>query len=258
MVEISNSFASIGRNFGNKLFTYGVARIFAKELGLKLIVPPGSYIKRAGYDITLFPYGDVNGNTIDKDEYYVCDRTLYDNGLINTINACREKKVSIDGYFSKYEYIKPFKNFIKEIYNDIAVENDNKNDVVIMLRDSGSDSNFKLPNDYYLQLLEKLSFNSLYVCFDHLTKHKALLDSINHYSPKLIDYNIIDTFKFITSKNTIIACQGTFSFWASFLSSATKIFWPMTNKGPNTTNDWSINLKVDNEDRYEFINLELA
>jgi len=258
MVEISNGFASIGRNFGNKLFTYGVARIFANELGLKLKVPSDSYIRRAGYNATLFPYGEIDGNIIDKDEYYVCDRTLYDNGIINTINACKEKKVNIDGYFLKYEYIKPFKNFIKKIYSDITQENDNKNDIVIMLRDSGSADNFHLPSDYYLQLLERIRFDSLYVCFDHLNKHRILLNSLKSYSPKLIDYDILDTFKFITSKNTIIASQGTFSFWASFLSRATKIYWPMTNKGPNSTNDWSFNLKVDDENRYEFVNVELA
>ena len=79
----------------------------------------------------------------------------------------------------------------------------------------------------------------------------------------MIDGDIIEVFSEITSFNKIIASQGTFSFWACFLSSAEKIYWPITNDGPNSGKNSDnpvfntyVNLIVDDEDRYEFINVE--
>ena len=83
------------------------------------------------------------------------------------------------------------------------------------------------------------------------------------YNPKFIDGDILDVFSEITSFNKIIAAQGTFSFWACLLSSAEKIYWPITNDGPNSGSNSNnpiyntyVNLIVDDEDRYSFINVE--
>ena len=71
--------------------------------------------------------------------------------------------------------------------------------------------------------------------------------------------NILDVFSQITSFNKIIASQGTFSFWASFLSNAQTIYWPNTNDGPNSNNqNWGslVNLKVDDEERYKHVKVD--
>ena len=253
MIRITNDFANHNRNFGNKLFTYAIARIFAKELNLKLIIPNYSRIQRAGV-LSDFPYGNIDGEEITHEENYICDQNLHDKGLEKSIEDSRNKGVFLDGYFLKYDYIKNYKNFIKEIYSDLVLQNDGENDVVIMLRDSNCDGDFKIENEYYLNILEKIKFNKLYVCFDHIHKHSSLLKLIENYNPILVDTNIIDVFKFITSKNTIIACQGTFSFWASFLSNANKIYWPITKKGPNS-DDYLVNLKIDDDERFEMVYL---
>ena len=213
MIKITQDFAPYNRNLGNKLFTYAIGRIFAKELNLKLEIPNPSYIQRNGY-VMEFPYGNVDGNEILENENYVCDRTMSQKGIELIIEESKGKSVFLDGYFPKYEYIKKHKFFLKEVYSEIRLTNDGKNDVVIMLRDSNCDSTFKLPDEYYLNILEELKFDTLYVCFDHFEKHRTLFEKISKYFPIFIDENIIDSFKFITSKNTIIACQGTFSFWA--------------------------------------------
>ena len=90
----------------------------------------------------------------------------------------------------------------------------------------------------------------------------ALLDKLQKYSPTIIDGTILDVFSEITSFNKIIAAQGTFSFWACFLSNANKIYWPITNDGPNSGKNSNnpvfntfVNLIVDDESRYEFINV---
>ena len=128
-----------------------------------------------------------------------------------------------------------------------------------MLRNSRDDGRFVLPDEYYLDILQKENFKNLYVSFDHIYKHKSILDKLQIYNPKYIEGPILDVFKQLTSFNKIIACQGTFSFWVCFLSNANKIYWPMTNDGPNSNNKnfgTHVNLKVDDEDRYVHIKID--
>jgi hypothetical protein len=255
MVEITPEFGNANRNFGNKLFTYAVGRIFAIELGQKLVLPEMCLIQRSG-NFQEFPYKGTEGEEISdiKNQYYVSDHNLLSVGLENSIYNSIGRWVVLDGYFLRYEYIKKYKSFVKEIYKDLVLENDGKNDVVIMLRDSNCDGSFKIEDSYYLNILETLSFDNLYICFDHRHKHQTLFQSLSKYEPILVDEPILDVFKFITSKNTIIACQGTFSFWAAFLSKAKKIYWPITKVGPNSMTDF-VDLRVDDEDRFEMVNI---
>jgi hypothetical protein len=252
MITITNEFASLGRNLGNKLFTYAVGRIIAEKLNYKLLLPDNCKIQRNGI-VEDFPYYSVNGNAINESDFYVCDRLMSEKGIDFVIENGDGKKIFLDGYFLKYDYIKQYKRNVKEYYKNLILKNDQKKDVVILLRDSNCDGTFKLPDHYYIDILDKLDFNDLYVSYDHFEKHKTLFDYLNKkYNPIFLDMNILDLFKFITQKNTIIASQGTFSFWSCLLSNASKIYWPISDIGPNLPS-WCINLTVDDEDRYEKI-----
>jgi hypothetical protein len=131
-----------------------------------------------------------------------------------------------------------------------------------MLRSSNYDGSFVLPDSYYLNIISQETFDNLYISFDHINKHQSLINKLEKYNPKLIDGDILEVFSEITSFNTIIAAQGTFSFWACFLSNANKIYWPITNDGPNSGKNSNnpvfnsyVNLTVDDEPRYELINV---
>jgi hypothetical protein len=253
MITITNEFASCGRNFGNKLFTYGVARIIAEQLHYKLIVPDNSKIQREGL-VMDFPYYSLDGITIESPEFYVHDRLMSEKGINFIIEQGNGKKIILDGYFLKYDYIQNYKTNLQNYYHDLILPNDNKKDVIILLRDSNADSTFKLPDEYYLNILQNLNFQNLYISYDHKHKHQSLFNSLKKYDPILLDMNIIDLFKFITQKDTIIASQGTFAFWSCFLSNANKIYWPITSIGPNC-DSWCVNLTVHNDNRYEMINI---
>ena len=253
MIKITEEFASSGRNFGNKLFTYAVGRIIAEKLNYKLVLPDNCKIQRTGVMMD-FPYYSIDGDIIENPEYYVSDRLMSENGIDFVIENGKNKKIILDGYFPRYEYIKNYKNNIKTYYKDLILENDGKNDVIILLRDSNCDSTFKLPDEYYLNILKDIEFENLYISYDHKHKHQTLFTSLEKYDPILLDMNIIDLFRFITQKNTIIAAQGTFSFWSCFLSNASKIYWPISSVGPYLPS-WGMNLTIDDEDRYEIINI---
>ena len=251
MVTITDSFASAGRNFGNKLFTYGVSKLIADEYGYKLIIPENSTIQRNNI-FQPFPYQGNDGLIIENPTYYVSDGSMVDLGFEEILKNCENKNIHMDGYFLKYENIRTRKNIIKNYYKDLIGEKDESNDVIILLRDSNNDATFKLPDEYYLEILSKTKFEKLYISYDHLHKHQTLINKLSIYQPVLLDLNIIDLMKYITTKKTIIGCQGTFSFWSCFLSNAETIYWPLTNKGANSI-DRHVNLTVDDEDRYHFI-----
>jgi hypothetical protein len=262
-------FSSPKKNLGNKLFIYAGCRIIADLLDYNLIAPENALIRRENkktgqYENQIFPFKSVLGRNEVADQIKVLrDDDIVELGSIeNIINTHPNHGFINHSYFSKYDYIKPHKDLVKSYYSSLVLPKRNNNDMVLMLRNSNHDWKFTLPDEYYLDILEKESFDRLYVSLDHLNKHQSLLVKLNKYNPILIDGPILDVFSKITSFNKIIACQGTFSFWSCFLSNANKIYWPLTQFGPNSgtnSEDYVINrfvnLQVDDENRYEFINV---
>jgi hypothetical protein len=259
------SFSTFRKNLGNKLFMYAIARIASDILDCNLILPENPLVRRdlfhLGYQNEKFwMEGISNRKNIDGSKVTLDDRDMahYKN-IEKFIESNPNRPIEILGYFTKYEYIKPYKEKIKLYYQSYIRPKRNNNDIVIMLRDSTQDARFVLPDEYYIDLLENENFDRLYVSFDHCHKHNTLFEKLKKYNPIYLESGIQTLFSEITSFNKIIACQGTFSFWACFLSNAETIYWPMTDDGPNSNNEkfiGGVNLVVDDEDRYKFINLK--
>jgi hypothetical protein len=259
-------FSTYKKNFGNKLFIYSVSRLIADKLGYNLKVPQRALIRReelnvGNYVEQFFPFESITDRiNIDSPSVVIDDTTvLFMDTVDKLVEFSKEKKVISMSYFSKYDYIKPYKNEVRNFLSKLKSEKRKSNDLVLMLRNSRDDGRFVLPDDYYLNIIEKENFDNLYVSFDHIYQHSSILEKLSKYNPTYIEGSILDVFKELTSFDKIIACQGTFSFWVCFLSDASKIYWPITNDGPNSNNvnfKQHVNLKVDDEDRYEFINVD--
>lgn len=262
-------FSSPRKNLGNKLFIYACCRIISNILGYELIVPLNALIRREDtesgeYKEIIFPFSGSSGKIIKNPLKVVQDGDMIRLGSIqNLINNFPNHGFLCQSYFSKYDYIKPYKSEIREFYKKITKTKRNNNDLVIMLRNSNHDGSFVLPDNYYLDIISKENFNNLYISFDHKQKHHSLISKLEIYNPKFIDGDILDVFSEITSFDKIIASQGTFSFWSCFLSNADKIYWPITNDGPNSSYNSQnpifntyVNLIVDDEERYTYINVE--
>jgi hypothetical protein len=262
-------FSSPRKNLGNKLFIYSACRIISELLGYELISPENALIRREDtkngqYNEIMFPFKGVKGNIVDNPIKVIQDGDIIQLGSIeNLIQSYPNHGFINQSYFSKYDYIKPYKIKVKEYFKSIVKDKRGSNDLVIMLRSSNHDGSFVLPDSYYLNIISQETFDNLYISFDHINKHQSLINKLEKYNPKLIDGDILDVFSEITSFNKIIAAQGTFSFWACFLSNAEKIYWPLTNDGPNSgmnsdnpVYNTYVNLIVDDEERYSNINVK--
>lgn len=263
-------FSSPKKNLGNKLFIYACSRIIADILDYNLYVPDNPLVRRENFNTgeylnEKFPFGGIFGRKkVTNPINIITDYGIVHAGSIeNYINETKNHGYINQSYFSKYDYIKPYKNLVKQYYAPLINNSRNNNDIVIMLRNSRIDGSFVLPDSYYLDILENETFDNLYVSIDHYDRHQNLLNKIKKYKPIFIETSILSLFKEITSFTKIIGAQGTFSFWACFLSNAKKIYWPITNDGPNsgknsnnTVYNTFVNLIVDDEDRYQFIKIK--
>lgn len=263
------NFSTPKKNLGNKLFIYACSRIISHLTGLDLVSPENAEIRRelngsGVYTTEPFPFSGVSlGKKIEEPLVVIDDHTVIHMGTIeDMVRSNPNKGFLIKSYFSKYDYIKPHKELVREFYKPITSPKREDNSIVIMLRDSNIDRSFRIDDQYYIDILEQESFDKLYVSLDHVNNHLGLLNKLKKYDYELINGGIIDVFKQITSFNKIVACQGTFSFWASFLSDAETIYWPLTQDGPNSGNNSKnavyntyVNLLVDDEIRYKKVNL---
>jgi hypothetical protein len=261
-------FSSPRKNLGNKLFIYSACRIISELLGYELISPENALVRREDtengqYKEILFPFKGVKGNIVNDQIKVIQDNDIIQLGSIEKlIESYPNHGFLNQSYFSKYDYIKPYKTKVKQYFKSIVKDKRDGNDLVIMLRSSNHDGSFVLPDSYYLNIISQETFDNLYISLDHVDKHQSLLNKLQKYNPKFINGKILELFSEITSFNKIIAAQGTFSFWACFLSNAEKIYWPITNDGPNSSKNSDkavfkdyVNLIVDDEPRYEFINV---
>jgi len=263
-------FSSPKKNLGNKLFIYAACRIMADILDVNLISPETALIRRednntSKYVNQFFPFkGIYNRKEIKEPLKLISDNdSIHFKSIENLLNEYPNHGFINQSYWSKYDYIKPYKHMVKDYYKSLVLPQRTDNSIVIMLRDSRIDARFYINDDYYTDLLEKETFDKLYISLDHVDKHQGLLNKLEKYNPIILDGMILDIFSQVTSFKKIIAAQGTFSFWACLLSNADKIYWPITLDGPNSGNNTDnvifntyVNLVVDDENRYTLVNIK--
>lgn len=258
-------FSTPRKNLGNKLFIYAGSRIISDILNCNLKVPHEPLVRRelfdyGTYQTEVFPFTGINNRkNLEGPVRYLNDNDIISRGTIeNFLIDNQDRPIVVMSYFSKYDYIKPYKKWVNNYYSKLIKQKRQDNSLIMMLRDSRDDARFKLDPQYYLDILERETFDTLYVSYDHFYKHQELFSKIKKYNPIFLESDILTLFKEVTSFDKIIGCQGTFSFWACWLSNASKIYWPISRDGPNSNNNafgGGVNLLVDDEPRYEIINL---
>jgi hypothetical protein len=259
-------YTSPKKNLGNKLSMYIGARLISDLLDINLIVPENAIIRRQSnvdkqWHEQIFPFKSItNRKEIKEPIVQINDGSLRNCSIECLVNNYKNNGFVYRAHFGNYNYIKPYKDLIKEIYKPLTLPQRNDNSLILLLRNSTSVPDYEIKNDdYYLDIINNESFDNIYVSADHIDRHHILINKISKYNPIILDGSVLDIFAQVTSFKKIIASQGTFSFWACFLSNADKIYWPITNYGPNQINNLvmneDLNLLVDDDDRYENIKI---
>lgn len=262
MIRVEYPWNQVG--IGNHFFIYSYLRQLSEKLNLKLETNPINLSERGGkHQARQYKFQDIDGDDWSNYEtFYVEDNFSNQHSTIDSaVDFLIDKKINIisRGYFPKYSYWKrdkeTVKNYFKEFVGDKKYDSDS---VAIHLRNSMEDYRFRVNDDFYIKSLYDMGCKKVYLFADNFNRHSQLIDKINsnkNYEVHIMDLDVINSIKEITSFDNIICSQGTFSFWVSFLSSATNIFWPICKDGPNLPY-WGMDLTVSDEERYKIIKLD--
>ena len=126
----------------------------------------------------------------------------------------------------------------------------------------GQFRNRRVLSDYFLPLLDKIHFKSLFICSEW--PFHEILQPLYKYNPIFLSHSNppeTKTFNFIRLFNKVAITQSSWSWMAAYLSEATEIYFPITRDGPwsygpNQKSQWKDvghDLMVD-EDRYIYVN----
>ena len=202
--------------FGNKLFSYITARIFAEVNNLSFLVnfkcfidirPPIVYEIYENMDIKYITFKDIVNNEIK---------------FVGT------KRYIFKGYFQNSDYLNEHNRLIKSFFklDNIAL---NYDDLAIHLRlsDFYRDDNFTevITPDYYLNSINLFNFNKLYIVVDKIRNkwEEDYLEIFEKFNPIIINISDEYDFKFILSLNQIICSNSSFCYWAVALSNSKNI-----------------------------------
>lgn len=170
------------------------------------------------------------------------------NGLVTFKHVMTTAKTVADvadvhlkrGYYQDVCHFNPYKHMIVNDILDLPkLDPRSPRDVVMHVRldgfnHEGHNSHIIAP-EWYTSILDTLDFDTLYIVMDtksgriwrqQATDKKKYLDAFAKYSPTVVSGTAREDFEFIRSFDTIVCSNSTFSFWATFLSDASRKFMP--------------------------------
>ena len=131
-------FSTHKKNLGNKLFIYAGCRIISDLLNYDLISPENALVRRENnktgiYEDQIFPFKSVLGRQkVDTPTKIITDHDIISfQSIENLIKNYPNHKFVNQCYFSKYDYIKPYKNMVKNYYESLVQPKKTTNDIVL-------------------------------------------------------------------------------------------------------------------------------
>lgn len=210
--------------FGNNLFQYAIARLFAEHHGLKLLsdfVPqetPYSKGNHARDVLGMSPAKD--GLSVKSPEIEVNDATPWD--LFG--DDVKKASYTFKGLFQKTRWYTDRMDKIKGFTRTDAVTEAHPDDIVINLR-IGVDyrqAKFTLHNKWYMDILKREKFRKLHIVSDEIDPD--YIGPFMEYNPTVVSLGAKEDFNYIRKFKKIVCANSTFSWWAAFFSNASMIY----------------------------------
>lgn len=204
--------------YGNNLFQYVAARLFAERNGYNMITPPPN-----GF-LTVKNHPEIKMNKESIERY---NTTMLSN-MNNPVVTNQDSIVVFNGYFQDSKEYNPYRQNIKEMF-DLKPIQKNTEDIVVHLRLTDylwRKNKWVISPLWYIQLIKKEKYRNCYIVVEpHVTNSDYLKYFNNIKGIKIVTGNTAaEDFEFIRSFDRIICSNSTFCWWAAFLSDASKIY----------------------------------
>lgn len=248
--------------FGNQLCPLFFGKILSENLKFQLNGPTNSDPEFALTGIDL-EYNKPGYASYDIPVQYINNHSKHDAfsnldyNILDIINDKTPRKIILDGYFQKKYFFEPYKDNIKTWFN-ITPFNIKPDSAAIHIRIGdlllGNNAEHLLPYDYYEYAATLINFNKLTICTDSpdaaIVRHL-----IDKYDATIFNDNEKNTISFLAQHNKLILSQGTFSFWAGFLSNGEQIINAIPKTGWNSINNGCGIDLLPQGDNYTYIRL---
>lgn len=207
------------QRFGNNLFQYVFARLFAEHTGLRLVTPLVE-------NRILFVKEPSDGLEVEGPEVCLLDCK----GVDPFLEKHPPAKYICSGFFQRALWY--YKNREKILsyfrYNEISV---NKKDLVVNIR-GGDYFNFKrgwvIDPIWYLDIIARENFETLYIVTDDVTgeNNRKILSSFDRYRPVVVHFEgePEKDFNFLRSFDRMVMANSSFSWWAGFFSEGSRFY----------------------------------
>lgn len=198
--------------FGNCMFQYVNARLYAESMGVKLMTPFPSKYK----DIIQFK--NQIGVGVSGGPYH----QIVSEKNIDSIELYRDWIYDFSGFFQQsFRYI-PHRELIKS-WLVKPYETTNFKDIVIHLRADDYGKAHRIHPQWFTDILAKEEYENIYIVMNPIDTD-YLNYFLNNHSVKLQSGTIKEDFEFIASFSKIICSNSTFCWWAAFLGNPEKVY----------------------------------
>lgn len=199
--------------FGNNLFQYVCARLFARKNGLQLATPfpcqdlirmappdPGDWVERSDFNVRLDDTHDILGKQWPRDRYIL-------DGYFQNSEWCHAARTEIEGF----------------AFPEPAVKM-NRKDIVISLRLGEDYKHFGwvIHPSWYLEILSAETFDRLHIVVDE--PDPEYLAHFSRFDPVVVSSGPADDWSRLRSFDRIVCSNSTFAWWAAFFSGAGRVY----------------------------------
>lgn len=200
--------------FGNNLFQYACARLFAMENNLKLL--------------TEFNHPEVlRMAPFEGGQQYNTPKIQIGEGWTPLAHPYSPNNYEFIGYFQKGSWYTPRRKQIESFVQPIPVQRNTK-DVVMHLRlGDFKQCRIAIHPSWYLEVLER-EFQAdgkdrqLFIVTNEADE--TYLSHFKKYNPFIVSTNYAHDWNFLRRFDTVISSNSTYCWWAVFLSQPKKLY----------------------------------
>lgn len=203
--------------FGNNLFQYSAARLYATINNFKLSHHENSRELNKKNIIMTTPEPD--GKLYEYPKYQAQEVNDHNIDIIWKQSAPR--MYVFRGYFQQADRYWENRDLVKSFFV-IQEQQRNTKDLVIHIRCGDYTPGWRIHPEWYHKIIENEQYDRLYIVMSPIDNE--YLDGFKKYNPIVVSNSTKDDFLFLSSFDKMICSNSTFCWWAAFFGNPSKVY----------------------------------